>query len=64
MNEVTDIHSMLSFLLKKVEEQSLLIERLESENKELRERLSRFNPPRKDSHNSNLPPSKELPSSE
>jgi transposase len=64
MDEVTDIHSMLSFLLKKVEEQSLLIERLESENKELRDRLSRFNPPRKDSHNSNLPPSKELPSSE
>lgn len=64
MHEVTDLHSMLSFLLKKVEEQSSLIERLSAENKELRDRLSRLNPPRKDSHNSNVPPSKELPSSE
>lgn len=64
MHDVTDIHSMLSFLLKKVEEQSSVIDRLEAENKELRDRLSRLNPPRKDSHNSNLPPSKELPLSE
>lgn len=61
---MTDIHLMLSFLLEKVEEQSSIIERLEAENKDLCDRLSHFNPPRKDSHNSNLSPSKELPSGE
>ena len=58
MNEITDIGYLLNSLLQEVRELRRRVETLEHENGELRDRLSRYEHP-KDSHNSNLPPSKD-----
>lgn len=65
MGEILDIHRVVSILLKEVsllkqgtEELTKENEILRDENTLLRDRLSRYEHP-KDSHNSNLPPSKD-----
>lgn len=60
---VTDILPFIQHLLYQQVEQSRRISDLELENADLRSRLSSYEQPRKDSHNSSVPPSKEGPRS-
>ena len=57
MSEVLDIQTVVSVLVKELSLLKQENEKLRKENSELRERLSRYEHP-KDSHNSNLPPTK------
>jgi len=58
LGEVLDIQTVVSVLLKELSLLKQEVEKLTKENAELRERLSRYEH-RKDSHNSNLPPTKD-----
>jgi len=57
MGEVLDIQTVLSLLVKDINRLKQEVEKLTKENAALREQLSRYEHP-KDSHNSNLPPTK------
>ena len=57
MGEILDIQTVVSVLVKELALLKQRVEELTKENAELRERLSRYEHP-KDSHNSNLPPTK------
>ena len=48
---------------KEMHEAKQTIKRLETENKKLKEKLSKYEKPQKDSHNSSIPPSQESISS-
>ena len=56
---VTDIEEVVKTVLFRNKELSLRVSALEAENAELRERLSRYEKPAKDSHNSSIPPAVE-----
>ena len=56
---ITDIEEVVKEVLFRNEELNRRVSALEAENAELRERLSRYEQPAKDSHNSSIPPSKE-----
>jgi transposase len=56
---VSDIEEVVKTVLFRNRELSKRVSELEAENAELRERLSRYEKPEKDSHNSSTPPSKE-----
>jgi len=56
---VIDIEEVVKAVLFRNKELSNRIAALEAENADLRERLSRFEKPEKDSHNSHIPPGKE-----
>ena len=58
MGDILDIQTVLSVLVKELSFLNQQNEKLTKENAELRERLSRYEYP-KDSHNSNLPPTKD-----
>ena len=58
MGEILDIQTVVSVLVKEVSLLKQQNEQLINENRALRERLSRYEHP-KDSHNSNLPPTKD-----
>lgn len=59
MNEVDDIHQVVEVLLAQLSTLRKKVDELSKENLELKELLSRYQHP-KDSHNSNLPSSKDL----
>ena len=60
INQLTNkFNSLVSALESEVSVLKLEISALKAENAELRERLSRYEHPEKDSHNSSIPPSKE-----
>ena len=58
MGEVLDIQTIISLLVKDISQLKQQVENLTKENSALRERLSRYEHPR-DSHNSNLPTTKD-----
>jgi len=58
LGDVLDIQTVVSVLVKELSNLKQQVEKLTKENTELRERLSRYEHP-KDSHNSNLPSSKD-----
>ena len=65
-DSVTDIPQMFKFLYGEIklmkeiiESQSIEITRLQKENEELRQKLSKYEKPDKDSTNSSIPPSQE-----
>jgi len=58
MGEILDIQTVVSVLVKELSSLKQQVAKLTKENTELRERLSRYEHP-KDSHNSNLPSSKD-----
>ena len=62
-NKLNEVELVLAEAIKMLDQQSELIELLEKENKELKDIISktRGELPKKDSSNSNLPPSKDLP---
>ncbi len=62
-NELEEVKLVLAEALEMLDDQSELIESLEKENKELKAIISKTKGelPKKDSSNSNLPPSKDLP---
>ena len=62
-NELAEVKLVLAEAIEMLDQQSQVIESLEIENKELKDLLSKTKGelPKKDSSNSNLPPSKDLP---
>ena len=62
-NELEEVKLVLAEAIEMLDQQSELIESLEKENKELKDIISKTKGelPKKDSSNSNLPPSKDLP---
>lgn len=62
-NELAEVKLVLAEAIEMLDQQSELIESLEKENKELKDIISKTKGelPKKDSSNSNLPPSKDIP---